>query len=66
MKTIQACTHCGSGNVMRDAWVAVNDPDDVRTFDDLYCLNCESSCQTNTVEVADDFDPETDLYKEST
>lgn len=64
MKTIQICTHCGSGNVMRDAWVAVNDPDNVRTFDDLYCENCESSCNTQEVEVPDDFDIYNDLYKE--
>jgi hypothetical protein len=37
MKTIQVCTNCGSSNVMRDAWVAVNDSTDVRTFDDTYC-----------------------------
>ena len=66
MKTIQVCTHCGSGNVMCDAWVAVNDPDDVQTFDDLYCENCESSCNTQEVEVPDDFDIYNDLYKEST
>ncbi len=64
MKTVKICTHCGSGNVMRDAWVPVNDPDNVREFDDLYCENCQSSCQINTVEVPDDFDPETDTYKE--
>lgn len=51
---------------MRDAWVAVNDPDDVQTFDDLYCENCESSCNTQEVEVPDDFDIYNDLYKEST
>ena len=65
MKTIQVCTLCGSGNVMRDTWVAVNDLNDVQTFDDLYCENCESSCNTQEVEVPDDFDIYNDLYKES-
>lgn len=65
MKTIQVCTNCGSSNVMRDAWVAVNDSTDVRTFDDTYCCNCESSCALKAVEVPDDFDETNDIYKES-
>jgi hypothetical protein len=49
------CTKCGGANVMQDAWVNVNDPDDVRTFDDTYCLDCEESC--GVVEREDSDDP---------
>lgn len=65
MKTIYVCTKCGSANVLADAFVHVNDPEDVRTFDDVYCENCESSCKTKEVEVSDDFDIYNDLYQES-
>lgn len=34
------CVNCGSTNVMRDAYVAVNDPEDVRTFDATVCEDC--------------------------
>ena len=61
---VYVCTNCGSGNVMRDAWVAVNDPKEVQTFDDLYCENCESSCNAREVEVTRAFNIYTDLYKE--
>ena len=62
MKTIRVCTTCGSSNVLADAFVHVNNPDDVRTFDDCYCENCESSCKTQKVEVPDDFDECGDIY----
>ena len=64
MKTIDVCTHCGSADIVQDAWVHYNNREDVSTFDDLYCENCESSCKTNEVEVPDDFDIYNDLYKE--
>ncbi len=63
---VRVCTHCGSANVLVDAFVHANDPNDVRTFDDCYCENCESSCNTQEVEVPDDFDIYNDLYKENT
>ena len=66
MKTIHVCTHCGSANVLMDAFVHANDPEDVRTFDDQYCEKCESSCKTKEVEVPDDFDIYNDIYSEST
>jgi hypothetical protein len=66
VKTIQVCTTCGSGNVLTDAFVHANDPDDVRTFDDQYCENCGGSCKTQEVEVPDDFDVHYDIYKEGT
>lgn len=66
METIHVCTHCGSADIVQDAWVHYNDRDDVFTFDDLYCRRCESQCKTNEVEVPDDFDIYNDLYSEST
>jgi hypothetical protein len=48
------CAKCSGINVMRDAWVNVNDPGDVRTFDDTYCLDCEESCRVVEREDADD------------
>ena len=61
---ICVCTRCGSANILQDAFVHINNEDDVRTFDDLYCENCESSCQVNEVEVPEDFDVYSDSYKE--
>ena len=66
MKVIRVCTHCGSANIQQDAWVHYNNREDIQTFDDLYCENCESSCNAREVEVPDGFDIYTDLYKEST
>lgn len=65
MNTIHVCTNCGSANIQQDAWVHYNDRQNIQTFDDLYCENCESSCNTNEVEVPDDFDIYNDLYSES-
>lgn len=61
---IQVCNACGSANVVIDAFVHVNEPDDVRTFDDRYCENCECSCKTHEVTVPRDFDIYSDIYKE--
>ena len=41
---VWVCTQCGSPDVLNDAWVAVNDPKDVRIFDDLFCENCDGPC----------------------
>ena len=64
MKTIYVCTQCGSANIQQDALVHYNDRLNIETFDYLYCENCESSCNTNVVEVPDDFDIYNDLYSE--
>ena len=37
------CKYCGSEEVVYDAWVNVNDYEDVQIFDDVYCKECESS-----------------------
>lgn len=39
-KTVSVCRECGSKNVMYDAYVYVNYPEDVRTFDAVICDDC--------------------------
>lgn len=57
------CTYCGSPRVFADAYVGLN-TDEVRTYDDTHCDDCEGECRTEMVEVSDDFDLETDFHKE--
>lgn len=42
-RTIYSCPECGSENVMHDAYVMMNDEDDVRTFDNKICDDCSTS-----------------------
>lgn len=51
MATIQVCAKCGSDAVYFDAWAAVNDPDDVRTFDAVFCDDCGG--ETSLVDAED-------------
>lgn len=37
---IRVCKECGSENIFFDAYVGVNDPTDVRTFDAVFCDDC--------------------------
>lgn len=46
---MKVCRECGSKNVYWDAYVGVNDPEDVRTFDNVFCDDCEG--QTSLVGV---------------
>ena len=64
MKTIHVCTACGSPRVLLDAYVGLNDPDDVRTYDDTFCEDCGGECSTREVEVEDNLDIESDTYFE--
>lgn len=48
------CTSCGGNRVLCDAWVNLNDPEDVRTFDQTYCEDCDGECSVKEVEVTDD------------
>lgn len=63
MQYIHVCRTCGSPRVFADAYSALN-TDEVRTYDDAYCDDCEGECSTDMVEVPDDFDLEMDFYKE--
>lgn len=38
---MKVCKECGSEDVFWDAYVGVNDPEDVRLFDNVHCDNCE-------------------------
>lgn len=55
MKTLYAC-HCGSTDVLPDAYQPVNDPEDVRTFDSVCCGDCGYDGHSNwhKVELPDD------------
>lgn len=65
MKTIQVCTTCGSPRVTYDALVDPNNDNEVVTiFDNSDCRDCGGECNTQEVEVSDDFNLETDFYKE--
>lgn len=61
-QNIHVCTSCGSPRVFADAWAALNS-DEVRTYDDIRCDDCDGPCQTEMVTVGDDFDIDTDFYK---
>lgn len=63
-RKIHVCTTCGSPRVLADAYAALN-TDEVRTYDQRYCDDCEGECRTTMVEVPNDFDLETDFYKET-
>lgn len=62
---IEVCTHCGSADIEQDAYVHLNDRENVKTFDDLYCCNCDSSCRVKEVEVPDNFDIYSDIHEET-
>ena len=61
MKTISVCTHCGSPRVFSDAYAAINS-DEVRTFDDTFCDDCERPSRVTDVSVPDTFDIDTDTF----
>jgi hypothetical protein len=48
------CTTCGGNNVLCDAWVGLNDPEDVRIFDQAFCEDCDGECDVEEVEVTDE------------
>jgi hypothetical protein len=50
--TRKVCSGCYGGNVFYDAWVNVNDPTDVRSFDAVFCEDCDG--ETSLI----DFDEE--------
>lgn len=37
---MMVCERCGGSTLLIDAYVALNDPDDVRTFDAVICDDC--------------------------
>lgn len=64
--TTNVCSHCGSSHVFYDAWVGVNDPSDVRTFDATFCMACEGPTSLIPVPVPTDdalHDTLVDLYE---
>lgn len=51
---VHVCTYCGSPRVYADAYVSLNDPGDIRIYDQKYCDNCEGECSTTEVELPED------------
>ena len=47
---MQVCGRRGSDRVFHDAWVDVNDPENVVIFDDIFCDECGVSVDIDTVE----------------
>lgn len=45
---IMVCSYCGSREVFSDAYVGINDPTDVLTYDDTHCMKCQGPCSTVT------------------
>ena len=59
---IYVCTKCGSPRVFADAFAALNS-DEVLTYDNTHCMDCEDECKINVVTVENDFNLESDFYK---
>ena len=49
-KIMKVCKECGSADVYWDAYVNVNDPNDVRLFDAVFCDDCGGETSLTTVE----------------
>ena len=52
--TTQVCSRCGGDSVYFDAYVGVNDPDDVRTFDAVFCDNCGETTLVDDTDSAEE------------
>lgn len=53
-KFMWCCVHCGGTNVYSDAYVGLNDSEDVMIFDTEFCADCEdhdASTEQREVEV---------------
>lgn len=59
-KKVHVCTHCGSPRVFADAWASLN-TDEVRTYDNTHCDDCDGECRTKEIEVPDEFDLDIDF-----
>lgn len=54
MKNIATCSHCGGTAVYADAWVGINDPDDVLgPYENFHCEDCEGECSITEVQVVE-------------
>jgi hypothetical protein len=67
VRKVWVCTACGSPRVSQDACVDVNS-EEVSTYDDMTCQDCENEGNSviREVEVPFDFDLATDTYKDPT
>lgn len=62
-RMLHVCNECGSPRLMQDAYVPLNDPDNVITFDAVICDDCGVECRYHEVEVPTDFDADTDFFQ---
>jgi len=46
---LHVCRECGSLDVKLDAFVNINDPTDVSTYDYCWCVRCEGEAETVTL-----------------
>lgn len=57
VKLKMTCSHCGSDNVLKDAWVSWNDDLQVweveSTFDNAFCRDCDGETTINVKEVVE-------------
>jgi hypothetical protein len=51
---LQVCRECESDYVYYDAYVNVNDRNDVITFDAIYCSNCDGFTTLKEIKVEDE------------
>lgn len=58
---VVVCNSCGSPRVFYDAYKAIN-TDEVLTYDDVYCADCDDATQTTKVHAPSGFNLETDYY----
>lgn len=65
-KTLYTCPECGSENVMHDAYVMMNDEDDVRIFDDKVCDDCSAHFNTAVETEVDEPEATTEVHKQCT
>lgn len=42
IKTVYTCNYCGSDDLLQDAYVPLNAPDEVQTYDTIACSCCGS------------------------
>lgn len=60
-KMIYVCNRCGSPRVFADAYKALNS-DEVHTYDNTFCEDCDGECRVTEVEVPEDFDISEQFY----
>ena len=53
LKKVAICSDCHSDKVFYDAYVGINDKEDIRLFDDVFCEDCSKRTPIDWVTVKD-------------